>query len=121
DQHRDRRRPCGPVRTRGRRWMNLAEYFVDRNLIEGRGGRTALLCNGKATTYSELAELVNRIGNVLLELGVRPGNRVLLALSDSVEWVAAWYAAQKIGATTAEVYTFLQPKDYAYYLDYTDA
>ena len=55
------------------------------------------------------------------DLGVRPGQRVLLALSDSVEWVAAWYAAQKIGATTAEVYTFLQPKDYAYYLDYTDA
>src|SRR6202022_5138185 len=28
-------------------------------------------------------------------------------------------AARKIGAVTAEVYTFLQPKDYAYYLDYT--
>jgi benzoate-CoA ligase family protein len=35
--------------------------------------------------------------------------------------VALWYGAQKIGAVTAEAYTFLQAKDYAYYLDYTRA
>jgi benzoate-CoA ligase family protein len=56
---------------------------------------------------------------VLLELGVRRHDRVLLALADSVEFVAIWYAVQKIGGITAEVYTFLQPKDYAYYLDYS--
>ncbi len=44
---------------------------------------------------------------------------MLLVLGDSVEFVALWYGAQKIGAVTAEAYTFLQPKDYAYYLDYT--
>jgi benzoate-CoA ligase family protein len=64
---------------------------------------------------------VNRIGVVLLGLGVRPGQRVLLAMADSVEFVATWYAAQKIGAVTAEVYTFLAAKDYAYYLAYTGA
>jgi benzoate-CoA ligase family protein len=42
-------------------------------------------------------------------------------LADSVEFVALWYGTQKIGAVTAEAYTFLQPKDYAYYLDYTRA
>ena len=46
---------------------------------------------------------------------------MLLALTDSIEFVATWYAVQKIGAVTAEVYTFLQPKDYAYYLEYTAA
>jgi benzoate-CoA ligase family protein len=86
--------------------------------VEGRGGRTALLTPHGACTYADLAALTNRIGNVLLELGVRRGDRVLLALADSVEFVATWYAAQKIGAVTAEVYTFLQPKDYAYYLNY---
>ena len=40
-------------------------------------------------------------------------------LGDSVEFVALWYGAQKIGAVTAEAYTFLQAKDYAYFLDYT--
>ena len=103
------------------RTFNLATYFVDRNVEEGRGENTALLGPGGATTYAELAALTNRSGNVLRELGVRAEERVLLVLADSVEFVALWYGAQKIGAVTAEAYTFLQPKDYAYYLDYTRA
>jgi benzoate-CoA ligase family protein len=101
--------------------FNIATHFVDRNLAEGRGTATALLTRAGATTYAELAGLVNRVGNVLRELGVERGQRVLIALSDGVEFVATWYAAQKIGAVTAEVYTFLPAKDYAYFLDYTGA
>lgn len=101
--------------------VNLATYFLDRNLSEGRGGRTALIEGTRACTYAELAALTNQSGNALLEIGVRRQGRVLLALTDSIEFVATWYAAQKIGAVTAEVYTFLQPKDYAYYVDYTGA
>ena len=101
--------------------LNLATWFVDRNVEEGRGDRTALIGSDGETTYSELARLVNRCGNLLLELGVRAQDRVLLVLGDSVDFVALWYGAQKIGAVTAEAYTFLQPKDYAYYLEYTDA
>jgi benzoate-CoA ligase family protein len=103
------------------RAFNLASYFVDRNVEEGDGGRTALIGPGGATTYAELATLTNRSGNVLGELGVRAEERVLLVLADGVEFVALWYGTQKIGAVTAEAYTFLQPKDYAYYLDYTRA
>src|SRR5205814_10393359 len=88
---------------------------------EGRGERTALIDAAEATTYTELARLVNRCGNLFRGLGVRPQDRVLLVLGDSVEFVALWYGAQKIGAVTAEAYTFLQPKDHAYYLEYTDA
>jgi benzoate-CoA ligase family protein len=103
------------------RAFNLASYFVDRNLEEGRGDRTALIGPAGPSTYEELAALVNRSGNVLRELGVRAEERVLLVLADGLEFVALWYGAQKIGAVTAEAYTFLQPKDYAYYLDYTRA
>jgi benzoate-CoA ligase family protein len=102
------------------RAFNLATHFVDRNL-EGRGGNTALIGPDGPTTYAALAALVNRSGHVLRELGVRPEERVLLVLADGVEFVALWFGAQKIGAVTAEAYTFLQPKDYAYYLDYTRA
>jgi benzoate-CoA ligase family protein len=103
------------------RGFNLASYFVDRNVEEGRGSRTALIGPDGATTYADLAMLTNRSGNVLGDLGVRAEERVLLVVADSVEFVALWYGTQKIGAVTAEAYTFLQPKDYAYYLDYTRA
>jgi benzoate-CoA ligase family protein len=103
------------------RELNLASWFVDRNVEEGRGGRTALIGPGGTTTYAELAGLMNKSGNVLRALGVRAEERVLLVLSDSVEFVALWYGAQKIGAVTAEAYTFLHPKEYAYYLEYSRA
>ena len=103
------------------RQFNLTSYFVDRHVEEGRGGRTALIAGERAVTYAELAALANRAGNVLRDLGVRVEERVLLVLSDGAEFVATWYGALKIGAVTAEAYTFLQPKDYAYYLDYTRA
>jgi benzoate-CoA ligase family protein len=103
------------------RAFNLTSFFVDRNVHEGRGQRTALIAGDDHVTYAELAALVDRAGNALREVGVRAEERVLLALGDGVEFVAAWYGALKIGAVTAEVYTFLPPKDYAYYLDYTRA
>ena len=69
--------------------LNLASWFVDRNVEEGRGDRTALIGPGGKTTYAELAGLVNRCGNLLLELGVRAGDRVLLVLADRPDLVHA--------------------------------
>lgn len=103
------------------RTFNLASHFVDRNVEEGRGGRVALVCGERALSYEQLAALMNRAGQVLRELGVKREQRVLLALSDGPEFVATWYAILKIGAVVADVYTFLQPKDYEYYLNYARA
>jgi benzoate-CoA ligase family protein len=101
------------------RELNLATFFLDRNLEEGRGDRVALYCGEETRTFAELSGLTNRVGNVLRDLGVRPEERVLIALSDSFEFVAAWFAVLKVGGVVAEVYTFLQPKDYEYYLSYS--
>ncbi|MFJ7905533.1 benzoate-CoA ligase family protein [Kitasatospora sp. NPDC096204] len=94
--------------------LNIADWFVDRN----DGERTALITDTGRTTYAQLGALANRVGNLLRGQGIGRGDRVMMALSDGVEYVAAWYGVQKIGAVTAEVYSYLHPKDYRYYLDY---
>lgn len=94
--------------------FNVGTHFLDRN----DGGRTALITNAGPVTYAELTAGANRVGNAMRALGVRQGDRVLIVLRDGVEFVATWYGAQKIGAVTAEAYTYLQVKDYRYYLDY---
>ena len=101
--------------------FNIADWIIDRALENGWEDRTALIFGGDEITYADLAERTNRAGNLLLEAGIRPGDRVLLALGDSPEFVAAWYATLKIGAVTAEAYTFLQEKDFTYYLRYSQA
>jgi benzoate-CoA ligase family protein len=95
---------------------NVAQRFLD----PVPGERTALITATGPTSYAELRALVNQVGNALRGLGVRKGNRVLIAMRDSVEYVATWYAAQRIGAITVEVYNFLTPDDYRYYVGYLE-
>jgi benzoate-CoA ligase family protein len=95
---------------------NLSQRFLDP--IPGE--RTALITAAGPTTYAELRALANQVGNALRGLGVRKGHRVLIAMRDCVEYVATWYAAQRIGAITVEVYNFLTPEDYRYYVGYLE-
>jgi benzoate-CoA ligase family protein len=97
--------------------LNLGSYYLDVNLEDGRGDRTALYYQDRSYSFLDLWRLTNRVGNVFKELGVEPENRVLLILEDSPEWVAAWLAAMKVGAVGAHAYTYLTPHDYAYLLN----
>lgn len=99
--------------------INLTTYYLDRNVEGGRGKKIALYYQDQKITYEEIQKLTNRVGNVLKDLGVEEENRVLLALNDSPEFVASWFGIVKIGAVAADVYTYLQPKDYEYFLNYT--
>jgi 2-aminobenzoate-CoA ligase len=80
-------------------WLNCGAELLDRHVAEGRGDRVALLGPGIRWTYAELLDKANRIARVLAEdLGVVPGNRVLLRGFNSVMLVACWFAVMKRGA-----------------------
>ena len=101
--------------------FNLARYLLDARLDEGRGERSAVHVGDRTWTYAEVQALSNRAGNALRELGAAPESRVLLALPDGIEFVAAWFGALKIGAAFAMANTILPAEAYAYYLEYTRA
>jgi benzoate-CoA ligase family protein len=101
--------------------INLASYYLDKNLELGRANKTAVYFEGKAFSYLDMARLTNKVGNMLRELGVEIEDRVLIALNDSPEFIASWFGIIKIGAVATDVYSYLQPKDYEYFLNYTRA
>jgi benzoate-CoA ligase family protein len=101
--------------------FNVASYFVDRHLAEGRGGKTAILCEGRSYSYSEVAALVNQAGNALLRAGLEPGDRVLIVLPDGPEFVAAYFGAIKIGAVAVPTSTALRLADYTYLAEESQA
>src|SRR6266404_4494465 len=78
--------------------FNITEYFIDRNLELGRSNNIAIYEDNRRFTYAELARLVNRDGNGFRSLRVQTEKRILLAVPDSAEFVAAFYGAAKIGA-----------------------
>ena len=99
----------------------MASYFVDRHVTEGRGSRTAILCEGRPYSYAEIAALVNQAGNALRRAGVERGDRVLIILPDSPEFVAAYFGAIKIGAVAVPTSTALRTADYAYLAEESQA
>jgi len=97
--------------------FNVARFFVDRHVEEGRGSRTAFHYEDTSITYGGLQELVNRTGNALLSLGVQREQRVLCLLLDSPEFLGTFWGAIKIGAIPIPVNTMMRAQDYLYFLD----
>lgn len=97
--------------------FNVATWFVDRNVQEGRGAKVAIECGDERITYEQLLENTNRAGNALLDLGVRPEERVLLILLDTPDFLYCFFGAIKIGAVAVPVNTLAKPQDYEYMLN----
>jgi benzoate-CoA ligase family protein len=97
--------------------FNATTAFLDRNLAEGRGTKTAIYFEGNAYSYAQIAELANRVGNALLDLGVDMEQRVALLLLDSPQFAAGFLGAIKIGAVPVPLNTALRPNDYVYMLN----
>jgi benzoate-CoA ligase len=97
--------------------FNVATYFVDRHITEGRADRIAYECGDERVTYRQLFERVNRAGNALKKLGVRQEERVGLLLLDTPEFPYCFFGAIKIGAVPIPINTLLKPSEYEYILN----
>jgi long-chain acyl-CoA synthetase len=64
--------------------------------------RVAVDFLGKSTTFRDLAAQVARAATVLVDLGVRPGDRVAIALPNCASHVVAFHAVLRIGGVVVE-------------------
>ncbi|PYV19185.1 MAG: benzoate-CoA ligase family protein [Acidobacteria bacterium] len=96
--------------------FNVAEYFVDRNLAEGRGHETAVIHLDRRLTYGDVAEQVNRAANAFKNAGMRPLDRVFLLLLDSPAFVASFWGAIKAGAVPIPTNTLLGSEEIEFML-----
>ena len=65
--------------------------------------RTAVVFYGRNITYRELREATDRLANALEHLGVKKGDRVALYLLNSPQFIIAYFAALKCGATVTPI------------------
>jgi 2-aminobenzoate-CoA ligase len=79
--------------------INCGTELLDRGVARGWGERTAIMApDGLRWTYAGLTDIANRIARVLVEdLGVVPGNRVLLRGPNCPMFAACWFAVMKAG------------------------
>ena len=98
--------------------LNAGVELTDAMVARGFGDHTALIGNGRRRTYKELADWTNRLAHALVQdLGVKPGNRVLIRSANNPAMVACWLAATKVGAVVVNTMPMLRAAELAKYVD----
>ncbi|MGI3169669.1 AMP-binding protein [Pseudooceanicola sp. C21-150M6] len=90
-------------------YLNVGVELTDAMVAKGFGDHTALIGNGRRRTYKELSDWTNRLAHAMVEdLGVKPGNRVLIRSANNPAMVAVWLAATKAGAVVVNTMPLLR-------------
>jgi benzoate-CoA ligase family protein len=98
------------------RAYNFAADILRRNLAAGRVNKLAYVDPRGTWTYGQLADRVERFGNVLRSLGIRREERILICLLDTIDWPIAFLGAIKAGVVAVPLNTLLTEDDYRFML-----
>lgn len=101
--------------------FNLCDYFLDRNLREGRAKKPALFVGDERRSFEEVSLRARRVAAALRRAGVRPEERVLLVLPDGFEFAESWFGVLRAGAVFAMVNPLLKRESFDDYLEYSKA
>ena len=99
--------------------FNVAVPLIDRHLDDLRAFKAAILFDdeGVTVTYAQLAERVNRCGNLLKTLAGEPEGRVLMVVKDCPEFFYVFWGAIKAGMVPVPVNTLLRADDYRHIIE----
>src|SRR5687768_1405981 len=101
--------------------FNMADYYLDARVREGRGDRVAVRVGERSWTYRDVHELAHRAADALSKRGIDFEDRVLLLLPDGIEFVAAWFGILETGAVFCMGNPLVTADDMDYLLGYTRA
>jgi len=92
--------------------MNCATELLDKMVSRGFGHRPLIRAPEGGCTYTELYAQANRIANVLVrDMGLKPGNRVLLRGPNNPMMAACWFAVLKAGGICVATMPLLRAKE----------
>ena len=84
-------------------WEKDSTFSRFDRMCERYPDRTAVLYLGERFSYSKLKELSERFAGSLVDMGVKKGDRVMIYISNCIQWVIAFLGIQKIGAVIVPV------------------
>jgi long-chain acyl-CoA synthetase len=92
--------------------VNVYESFVQ--VVERHKGRRAIIFLGEVLNYGDVFEAVEFFSTGLASLGVGAGERVLIYLPNSPQWLIAWLSIQKLGAVAVPITPIYTSRDLRY-------
>ncbi|HEY7514517.1 MAG TPA: AMP-binding protein, partial [Vicinamibacteria bacterium] len=98
--------------------LNAAGALLDAAVARGWGSRTAVRYGALAWSYRDLQEKTDRVARVLAEdMGLKPGERVLLRSPNTPMMAAAWLAVLKAGGIAVATMPLLRAREVAVILE----
>jgi acyl-CoA synthetase (AMP-forming)/AMP-acid ligase II len=84
-----------------------------RRAAQRFGRAPAVTCGSRTLSFIEFDEATDRLGNSLLAKGLRPGERVAVALPNGIDGLIAYYGLAKAGLVRVSLNTRDTPHDHA--------
>jgi 2-aminobenzoate-CoA ligase len=98
--------------------LNAAAELLDRAIGNGWGGRVCIRTPSETWTYADLLDKANRIARVLVEdMGLVPGNRVLLRGANNAMMAATWFGVLKTGGIAVGTMPLLRARELSYIVE----
>ncbi|TMF95704.1 MAG: 2-aminobenzoate-CoA ligase, partial [Chloroflexi bacterium] len=92
--------------------LNCATELLDRHVQAGAGARRCLLTDTEEWSYAELLARSNQVARALVdEMGLVPGNRVLLRGPNNPWLVASWLGVIKAGGVAVATMPLLRQRE----------
>jgi benzoate-CoA ligase family protein len=101
--------------------LNLAAHFLDARLAEGRGNRPAVRTAERTLSYLEVAHRSAQYAHLLAAHDIRPEERVIVALPDGLDFVAALFGILRRGSVAVMVNPDAPTDLLQYFFEYTRA
>ena len=98
---------------------NLASLLEDS--AQHYGDREAVVLGDARLTYTEVNGAANQVANLLVERGIRPGDKVALSCPNLPYFPIVYYGILKAGASVVPLNVLLKGREVAYHLDDSDA
>jgi len=97
-------------------FQNAAAELLSQSIVAGWGTKTAFIDESGSFSFHAVAELVNRLASAFCEMELHPGERVVLCLTDSIDFPTSFLGAIQAGIVPIPVNTLSAADDYAYVL-----
>ncbi len=94
--------------------------LLDRS-VERVPDQTFLYFGDFTVTFREFDERVNRVANLLANLGVKHGDRVAVIMANCPEFLYAYYATGRLGAVFVPLVTQSKLREIEYTVEHSDA
>jgi len=79
-----------------------------------RADAAAVIYLGTRYSYRRLEEMTGIFAAALIDLGIRPGQKVMLYIPNSIQWVVAWFGIQRMGGVCVPITPIYPAHDIQY-------